>query len=124
MVVTNVVFKGADIYVSTNSVNNALFARNCMLSRATYKGLRIDHFPDECAAPLPKDVTRDRAPTIPESSKRPSAAFVANRFGALAIQDGEDEDNASDMSEEDTNAMPLGFNGVNLNWAKSNAIVT
>ena len=54
LVVVDISFQAGDAYISTNSVHNALFARTCMMSRTAYKGIRIDYYPDDCAAPLPR----------------------------------------------------------------------
>lgn len=41
------------IYISTNCVGGALFAKTCLISRTLYRGLWIGFYPDECAEPLP-----------------------------------------------------------------------
>lgn len=93
LIVVAVKFKNGNAYISTNSVHNALFARSCMMSRLTYKGMRIGFYPDECNQPLAK------IPTGPKKDaqagvKKP--AGIPNRFQLLSL-DGGDED--SDGSE-------------------------
>jgi hypothetical protein len=54
LVVVGLQFVGADVRISLNSVSAALFARTCLMSRTAYKGMRMDFYPDECAAVLPR----------------------------------------------------------------------
>ncbi len=73
-----------------------------MMSRVTYKGMRIEWYPDECAQPLPKTQhvpkKQDRAPP---PSKRASA--LMNRFQMLNL----DGDGTEDGSEEEGNEIPV-----------------
>ncbi|KAI4096724.1 MAG: hypothetical protein LQ344_000864 [Seirophora lacunosa] len=89
LVVISVTFSGADAYLSLNSIRNSLFARTCMMSRAKYKSMRIEWYPDECALPLPKVEGETKkgnaAPT------RLKEAPIANRFQMLNMDDGEDD---------------------------------
>ncbi|KAF2457840.1 hypothetical protein BDY21DRAFT_285398 [Lineolata rhizophorae] len=113
LVVIEVQFREGDAYISTNSIHNALFARTCMMSRTTYKGMHIEWYPDECAAPLPKV---QRAPSVqaaaPPNRGQQSAA-LANRFGLLNV-DGADD--GSDDDSETVSAFGGGY-GVGLKWA-------
>ena len=102
LVIIAVVHRDQDIYVSTNSVNNAMFARSCMSSRAAYKGLRIDWYPDECTEPLPQK-------PIAASKAKPQTAAPSpdpNRFNLLNVDDEEDSDRRGGSSSE--------VSGVNL----------
>jgi len=88
-----------DVFISTNSVHNALFARTCMMSRILYRGLKLEWYADECAAPLPKSPTVSH--TVSSVTSKPSQQVKvgatrvppsANRFGVLDIEDGEASD--------------------------------
>lgn len=63
LVIIDIYFRDGDAYISTNSIHNALFARTCMMSRTAYKGLRIDWYRDECAAPLPRPIVKAQPPS-------------------------------------------------------------
>ncbi|OGM40741.1 hypothetical protein ABOM_010909 [Aspergillus bombycis] len=88
LIVITIKFKNGNAYISTNSVHNALFARSCMMSRLTYKGMRIAFYPDECAEPLTKV-----ANGLKKESQVPSkkSVSVLNRFQLLSL-DGAEED--------------------------------
>ncbi|KAF2177313.1 hypothetical protein K469DRAFT_732964 [Zopfia rhizophila CBS 207.26] len=94
LVVVDIKFKNGDAYISTNSIHNALFARTYMMSRTAYKGLRIEWYPDECAAPLPKPSLR--AQTLAQAIPAKPVS-ITNRYTLLDI-DGTDAD--SDEDEE------------------------
>ncbi|KAF2133186.1 hypothetical protein P153DRAFT_381626 [Dothidotthia symphoricarpi CBS 119687] len=109
LVVVDIYFKNGDAYISTNSIHNALFARTCMMSRTVYKGIRIDWYPDECAAPLPRPSSKPRTPAMAASMK---PMPVANPYALLDT--GSDTDSDSDEDES------YGRNGVRVdghNWA-------
>lgn len=106
------VWLGNDLYISTNSIvsqptsygheacsvpgagsNNSLIsdtqdkatcARNCMLSRLPYKGIKIEWCPDECAEALPKPVQRPVTLPSPATST-PKRKTIINRFNLLSI---------------------------------------
>jgi len=89
LIIVDVTFRQGDAYVSTNSVHNALFARPCMMSRAEYKGCKVEFYRDECDVPLPVRTFESRGPGIapmPKSRK----PIVGNRFGMLKIECAED----------------------------------
>ncbi|KAB8247050.1 hypothetical protein BDV35DRAFT_380120 [Aspergillus flavus] len=88
LIVITVKFKNGNAYISTNSVHNALFARSCMMSRLTYKGMRIAFYPDECAEPLSKLTNGLKKESQVPSKKSVSAL---NRFQLLSL-DGAEED--------------------------------
>lgn len=64
LVVLDVYFQNRDAYILTNSIQNALIARTCMMSRSVYKGARFDWALDECAAPLPQPGVKTRLPSM------------------------------------------------------------
>lgn len=68
-----------------------------MMSRAMYKGMKIEWYPDECALPLPKQQWTPRKESILQPVKKPITAF--NRFQMLNM-DGT-EDGSEDGSQED-----------------------
>lgn len=92
LVVISVKFKQGNAYISTNSVHNALFARSCMMSRRTYKGMRIWFSRDECAEPLVKINTMLRKKMHPSPNK---PATRPNRFQLLSL-DGTEEGKGDD----------------------------
>lgn len=53
LAVISVRFDSGSVYISTNCVTGALFAKTCLMSRSFYQGLWIGFYPDECAEPLP-----------------------------------------------------------------------
>ncbi|KAE9374740.1 hypothetical protein N431DRAFT_543975 [Stipitochalara longipes BDJ] len=100
LVVIKVRFSGQNAYISTNSVHNAMFARTCMMSRATYKGAKIEWDNDECAAPLEKP-TLARKENL--AAKKKDAPLM-NRFQLLNMDGTEDD---SDDDEHDTSGISL-----------------
>ncbi|KAF2097624.1 hypothetical protein NA57DRAFT_77877 [Rhizodiscina lignyota] len=118
LVVVSATSKNGDWYVSTNSIHNALFARTCMMSRAKYKGNKIEWYPDECAGPLPQPRQKSSPPwkTAQVAQTKKPAPSLANRFDVLDI-DGTDD--TSSGAEDD--GLPLGLRGggIGLNWADS-----
>ena len=97
LVIISIFYSKGDAHLSLNSIHNALFARTCMMSRAMYKGMKIEWYPDECALPLPKQQWMSRKENTPQSVKRPDTAV--NRFQMLNM-DGT-EDGSEDESQED-----------------------
>jgi len=117
LVILDININGADVYVSTNSIRNALFARTCMMSRLSYKGLRVDWYPDECAAPLPKlDLPSYNNMAQP---KKMGPKANANLYAALLDMDGNDEG----VEQDDDDTIPAGGIAIGINWA-DNAIAT
>jgi ribosomal protein L14 len=91
LMVISVKFHHGNAYVSTNSIHNTLFARTCMMSRRTYKGMRIAFYPDECAEPLAKVTPkRDMHPAPNKPVSRP------NRFQLLSLDGTENEEEEDD----------------------------
>ena len=107
LVVIDINFKNGDAYISTNSIHNALFARTCCMSRSVYKGLRIDWFPDECAAPLRREPVKTRS-VLPAVCVKPMS--VVNQFSLLDT--GSDADTDSEDNSGITSGIP-----VNIQWA-------
>ncbi|KAI9846773.1 MAG: hypothetical protein M1837_003622 [Sclerophora amabilis] len=94
LVVIDVVFQKSNIYVSLNSVHNALFARTCLMSRGTYKGVRIDFDEDKCAAPVPKPqyTPKRETPRLPTKKAMP----VVNRFQLLNMDASSDDESGKE----------------------------
>lgn len=112
LVVINISFENGDAHVSLNSIHNSLFARTCMMSRVTYKGMRIEWYPDECAQPLPKTqhVPKKEIRQPPPKKQNP----IANRFQMLNM-DGT-EDGTEDGSDDDAvgaSTVLTGFSPMN-----------
>ena len=96
LIVIGVSFQNGDAFVELNSIHNSLFARTCMMSRAAYKGMKIEWYADECAQPLPKiQHTPRREHRGPSPAQKHTA--TVNRFQMLGI-DGT-EDGSSDEDE-------------------------
>ncbi|KAK6088369.1 hypothetical protein SCUP234_00857 [Seiridium cupressi] len=95
LIVVKVEFISGSCYIKTNSVHNAMFARTCMMSRAKYKGSKIDWDVDECEQPLQKALK----PLTPKPQREPPmkkpAVKIRNRFATLRLDD-DDNDNESD----------------------------
>ncbi|KAF4210116.1 hypothetical protein CNMCM8927_003381 [Aspergillus lentulus] len=89
LIVITVKFKQGNAYISTNSVHNTLFARSCMMSRGTYKGMRIGFYPDECAGLLSELPSGPKREVQPASKKSLSAS---NRFQLLSLDGSGDDD--------------------------------
>ncbi|KAL4914690.1 hypothetical protein BDW62DRAFT_137045 [Aspergillus aurantiobrunneus] len=100
LIVISVKFRHGNAYVSTNSVHNALFARSCMMSRLTYKGMKVAFYPDECAEPLPKISSVPKRVSV---SKKPTS--LPNRFHLLSIDGSEDDEN------EEPGTLGVSLNG-------------
>jgi hypothetical protein len=121
LVVISVTVVRHDIYISTNSVHNSLFARTCMMSRALYKGLKIEWYPDECAAPIPKITEPLPTPAVPQknsmSVKQPKMSS-SNLYSLLDL-DGSDAEEDSDADDTTASQALTGYpsNGVKINWA-------
>lgn len=106
LIIIGMSFTGGDVYLSLNSIRNSLFARTCMMSRAMYKGLRIDWYPDECALPLPKlqNAIKKKNVPPPETKETP----MINRFQLLNMDDEATADGSS-FEEDDNPTMTSGF---------------
>ena len=89
LVVIETMFANGNACVSLNSVHNSLFARTCMRSRGKYKGMQIEYYTDECAAPLPVMANLPKKENVPVVSVM-KLNPMANRFQALNIDESED----------------------------------
>lgn len=98
LVVVDIYFSNGNAYISTNSIHNALFAKTCMMSRTAYKGARIDHYPDECDAPIPRPESKVSAST-PRVSMKPVP--IANQYTVLATESDSNSDSEADISLTD-----------------------
>ena len=63
------------------------------MSRAAYKGMRIEWYPDECAQALPKTPSIPKKTVKPAGTKKPPN--VLNRFQMLNM-DGSAEDSSTE----------------------------
>jgi len=97
--VEKIEMKRGSILVNLNSVCVALFARTCLMSRSSYKGIKIEFTVDECAERLPTPKRKDF-----ERKKVQEKSAPKNRFDILAVaEDGEDE-NGEEEGEEDVSS--------------------
>ncbi|KAF2033592.1 hypothetical protein EK21DRAFT_98020 [Setomelanomma holmii] len=106
LVVVDISFQNGDAYISTNSIHNALFARTCMMSRTAYKGSRVEHYPDECAAPLPQPPKNhySTAPPAPAKSKPITNAYALLDTGSDLESESEEESYMSEGVRVDQHA--------------------
>ena len=114
LVVISISFKHGDAYISLNSINNALFARTCMMSRAAYKGMKIEWYSDECSKPLPE--IQHAPKKVKQAAPQPKKfASAMNRFQMLNMDGTE-----SDLEEtEEKPALLSDFSSMNLRSLKS-----
>ncbi|KAL1986854.1 hypothetical protein VTN96DRAFT_5507 [Rasamsonia emersonii] len=115
LIVIDIKFGQGNAYISTNSVHNAMFARSCMMSRTTYRGMRIEFSPDECAQPFPK-VPKTPPKNEPKASSK-TASYAPNRFQMLSV-DGSESSDDSDNDDVEV-GMPINYrplDGGNINW--------
>ncbi|KAL2256194.1 hypothetical protein VTK26DRAFT_2048 [Humicola hyalothermophila] len=90
LVIVKLEFSRGNCYIGLNSVHNAIYARQCMMSRLRYKGKKISFDADECAQPYPPPAPKQRKEAIPP--KR-STITAPNRFHLLNLDDdGGEED--------------------------------
>jgi len=89
LAVVKIEFRSGNCYVGLNSVHNAIYARQCMMSRFRYKGTKIDWDVDECAQPYPKQPAKPRKEAPPPKK---ATSGPANRFQLLNIDGGDDEE--------------------------------
>lgn len=114
LVIIKIFYNNGDAHLSLNSVHNALFARTCMMSRAMYKGMKIEWYSDECALPLPKQPSTPRKENPPQPVKRPNTAV--NRFQMLNMDGTEDENDDGDDGDEDSGTiLTEGLSSLKLN---------
>ncbi|KAF2970257.1 hypothetical protein GQX73_g3270 [Xylaria multiplex] len=101
LIVIKVEFVGGSCYIKTNSVHNAMFARTCMMSRAKYKGSKIEWDVDECDQPF--EVVHKATPR-PHPPAKTTVAGTRNRFDMLRLDD--DDNNDSDDKFDTSSEMP------------------
>ena len=112
--VLKITVEGNDLLVSLNSVNHAITAKTCMLSRFEYKKTRIDFAPDECDRPLPVPSMRR-----PLSSRRePERRAPANRFALLSLDEDEVMDDGVDDSDQESLELQEGEKNM-TRWAEN-----
>jgi hypothetical protein len=85
--IIDIFFRNEHIYISLNSIHHAQVARSCMNSRLKYKRMKIGHWPDDCAQPLPRSPVKQ--PKNPLTFR--SATFPGNSF-ELLYQETEDDE--------------------------------
>ncbi|KAI5863156.1 hypothetical protein GGS23DRAFT_55538 [Durotheca rogersii] len=112
LAVIRVDFMGRRCHIKTNSVYNASFAKMCMISRAKYKGSKVEWDVDECERPI--DVVpqaQPKQPKQPKAKPAPKAAVaMPNRFATLRLDDDDNIDSAEEADDEP--GTPSGSLGV------------
>jgi hypothetical protein len=107
LVVVDVYFQKEDVFISLNSVHNTLYARSCMMSRLPYKGSKIEFYPDECSAPIPKSVVFKKAANgFQKSHEKTKAGAKTNIYALLEMDPSE-----ASSDEEESQSY-----GVSLDW--------
>ena len=93
-----------DCHIGLNSIHNSLFARTCMMSRAAYKGMKIEWYEDECSQPLPepKRVPKENKPPPKRTTKQPM-----NRFQMLGMDGNDTEDGEEDVDDDVTTTTDM-----------------
>lgn len=100
LAVISVKIERGNMYISTNSVGGALFAKSCLMSRAFYRGLWIGFYHDECAVPLPpipgpRVAATAAGPAVPrENSPRynPFVVLTEDEMALGTAHEDEEED--------------------------------
>lgn len=82
-----------------------------MMSRAVYKGMRIEWYADECAQPLPKMQHVPKKENVPQPIKKVST--TVNRFQMLNL-DGTEDGSEEEDEEPLTVYAPMNSS---LSWA-------
>lgn len=72
------------------------------MSRVTYKGMRIEWYPDECSQPLPKVQYTPKKENLASPPSKATSAMM-NRFQMLNM----DGDGTDDGSEEEGNEVTV-----------------
>lgn len=85
-IVISVKFIGGNAKIETNAVHNAMFARTCMMSRAKYKGSKIEWTKDDCDVPVPEK----KIPLMPTTKANKQEVIPTNRFEVLSLDSGYD----------------------------------
>jgi hypothetical protein len=114
LVVIDIIFESGDAILLLNSVHNALYARTCMMSRAAYKGLKIEFYPDECAQALPDIIRYSAKKTVSQPSAKKAPAPLVNRFQMLNMEGTED-----DSDDEDGGIPNISTPHSTSNWSTS-----
>jgi hypothetical protein len=110
LIVIDVKFSQGNVFIGTNSVHNAMFARSCMMSRNTYRGMKIEFCPDECAQPLPRI---EKVPKFKPKSSAKAMAPLPNRFQMLSMDGSEDSNDAEDDDDEAGVSMATNYQAIN-----------
>lgn len=105
-IVIRVDWEGGDARLEFNSVNCAMFAKTCMMSRAKYKGCKIEWGADPCDIDVP--VKQNKAALAPTENKQRKASVPINRFACLNVDDGDEG------SDADTEKGEGQVNGVKI----------
>ncbi|KAI1212283.1 uncharacterized protein F4807DRAFT_365397 [Annulohypoxylon truncatum] len=93
LVIINIDWIDDDCHIKTNSIQLAIYARTCMMSRSEYHGLQIGWDNDECDQPLtiPREdmLTKSWRPQLNGDITAPK---IQNRFSTLEVEGNEYDD--------------------------------
>ncbi|KAI1457139.1 hypothetical protein F4805DRAFT_429679 [Annulohypoxylon moriforme] len=100
LVVIKIEFVHGDCHIETNSIQLAIYARSCMMSRVEYHGISITWASDECDQPFAtpqKDVLTKKSWRPQDDGENFAAAKkladkIRNRFSSLKIEGDGDAD--------------------------------
>ncbi|KAK2737369.1 hypothetical protein FQN57_007548 [Myotisia sp. PD_48] len=114
LIVVDVKFERGNAYISTNSIQKASFARNCMMSRMPYRMVRVEYYPDDCAAALPKVSDQPK-----KEASRPLKPLnpMANRFQMLNLDETDDD------SDDQDDILTHGALGGGIAWRNNTIAV-
>lgn len=130
LVVIDIAFRNEDVFMSLNSVHNALYARSCMMSRLPYKGSRIEFYPDECAEPITRtpmarknisESPRPRPKSRPNPQPNTKVGAKTNIYALLEMDSSEGSSEDDDNQSVQATTAQLG--GVSLDWQEANPTI-
>lgn len=101
-IIISVKFIGQNAKIETNAVHNAMFARTCMMSRAKYKGSRIEWTKDDCDVPVPEK----KLPLVPTKVNK-QEDVSANRFEVLSLDSGYDTETGLSKGKLKSSAVEI-----------------
>ncbi|KAK4146401.1 uncharacterized protein C8A04DRAFT_25911 [Dichotomopilus funicola] len=97
LVVVKIGFVSGNCHIGLNSIHNAIYARQCMMSRLRYKGKKIAYAADECAQPYHQAAVAKPRDSVTTASKKTGLRGVSNRFQLLNLDDTVDEEIAATL---------------------------
>ncbi|KAB8338876.1 hypothetical protein FH972_021820 [Carpinus fangiana] len=106
LIIVDIALEGPNMCIFTNSIHLAGFAKTCMNSRAKYKGIKIQWYPDECAQPIPTQASSTYMHMRLKKPLPPVPKSLSNRFLALKMDESAVAD--SDHEPDDSSSVSSG----------------